>query len=70
MVFLWRGDPRFRPGRDAPAFLSVEVAPAEVSAAAEPVCSASDSRIEIAFASGHRLALIGAFDADILLRLA
>jgi len=29
MVFLWRGDPRFGPGRDAPAFLPVEVKPAE-----------------------------------------
>jgi transposase len=70
MVFLWRGDPRFGPGRDAPAFLPVEVAPAGVSVAVEPVCSTSDSRIEITLASGHRLALIGAFDADIVLRLA
>ena len=70
MMFLWRGDPRFGPGRDVTAFLPVEVAPAVVSVPAEPVCSASDSRIEIALASGHRLTLSGAFDADVVLRLA
>jgi transposase len=70
MVFLWRGDPRFGPGRDATAFLPVEVAPTGVSVRAEPGCSASDSRIEIALTSGHRLTLSGAFDADVVLRLA
>ena len=70
MVFLWRGDPRFGPGRDATAFLPVEVAPAGISVSAEPVCSASDSRIEIALASGHRLTLSGAFDSDMVVRLA
>ena len=70
MVFLWRGDPRFGPGRDATAFLPVEVAPAGVSVPAEPVCSANNSRIEIALASGHRLTLSGAFDPDKVVRLA
>ena len=31
MVFLWRGDPRFGPGRDAAAFLPVEVGAVEIS---------------------------------------
>jgi transposase len=30
MLFLWRGDPRFGPGRDAAVFLPVEVKRAEV----------------------------------------
>jgi len=70
MVFLWRSDPRFGPGRDATAFLPVEVTPAGVSVPAEPVFSASDSRIEITLASGHRLTLSGAFDPDMVVRLA
>ena len=70
MVFLWRGDPRFGPGRDAPSFLPVEVTTTGASVPAEPVCFASDSRIEIALPSGHRLTLSGAFDADVVLRLA
>ena len=37
MVFMWRGDPRFGPGRDVPAFLPVEVRPAEASATSPPI---------------------------------
>lgn len=70
MVFFWRGDLRFGAGRYATAFFPVEVAPIGVSVPAEPVCSASDSRIEIALASGHRLTLSGAFDPDMVVRLA
>jgi transposase len=70
MVFLWRGDPRFGPGRDAPAFLPVEVARIEVSVAPLPVGTDDAGRIEIVLASGHRLTLSGPFDVDGVLRLA
>ena len=70
MVFLWRGDPRFGPGLDAPSFLPVEVSATEVSVPPEPVCPVNDCRIEIALSSGHRLTLIGAFDPDMVVRLA
>jgi len=70
MVFAWRRDPRFGPGGDAAAFLPVEVTATEVSAPPGPVSGPSDSRIEIALASGHRLTLSGAFDPDMVVRLA
>lgn len=35
MVFMWRRDPRFGSGRDAAAFLPVEVKSAEVVAVSE-----------------------------------
>lgn len=65
MVFMWRRDPRFGPGRGAAVFL-----PVEVSAPAIAVGDAGDGRIEIALASGHRLTLSGAFNVDVVLRLA
>ena len=70
MVFLWRRDPRFGPGRDGASFLPVEVTSTEVTVAPVPISPASDSRIEIALASGHRLTLSGCFDAEAVLRLA
>ncbi len=80
MVFLWRRDPRFGPGKDAASFLPVEVTPTGVAAVLEPaeptlanptpVDPTCESRIEIALASGHRLRLSGAFDVDLVLRLA
>jgi transposase len=70
MVFLWRRDPRFGPGRDAASFLPVEVTSTEVTVAPEPISPASDSRIEIALASGHRLTLSGGFDPDMVARIA
>lgn len=70
MVFLWRRDPRFGPGRDAASLLPVEVTSTEVTVASEPISPASDSRIEIALASGHRLTLSGVFDPDMVVRLA
>jgi len=70
MVFLWRRDPRFGPGRDAASFLPVEVTSTEVTVASEPISPASDSRIEIALASGHRLTLSGVFDPEMVVRLA
>ncbi len=85
MVFLWRRDPRFGPGKDAASFLPVEVTATEVAAVPEPAEPTSaepapadptpidptcESRIEISLASGHRLRLSGPFDVDLVLRLA
>ena len=70
MVFLWRGDPRFGPGREAIAFLPVEVRPDRSPSALEPIDVCNAGQIEIAFASGHRLTLSGPFDIDAVLRLA
>lgn len=36
MLFLWRGDPRFGPGRDASAFLPVEIRPSDPPATSDP----------------------------------
>ena len=70
MVFLWRGDPRFGPGRDAPAFLPVEVKPAELPVTSDPVTAGGGGQIEITLSTGHLLKLSGAFDVDVALRLA
>ena len=70
MVFLWRGDPRFGPGRDTAVFLPVEVKPAEVPVTPEPSGACDASQIEITLASGHRLMLSGAFDVAVVLHLA
>ena len=70
MVFLWRGDPRFGPGRDATGFLPVEVKPTDVPTTSEPASAIGAGEIEIALATGHRLMLSGAFDVDVVLRLA
>ena len=70
MVFSWRRDPRFGPGRDAASFLPVEVTAAEVLVPPEPIIPSSDGQIEIALPSGHRLTLSGAFDPDMVVRLA
>jgi len=69
MVFLWRRDPRFGPGRDAAVFLPVEVTATAVTAAPEPITPASAGRIEIALPSGYRLTLSGAFDPDMVVLL-
>ena len=70
MVFLWRGDPRFGPGRDAAAFLPVEVGAVEISSIPEAIDACCAGRIEIALSSGYRLTLSGAFDVDAVVRLA
>ena len=49
MVFMWRGDPRFGPGRDAPMFLPVEVGPPELPATFEPAAGGGAGQIEPAF---------------------
>ncbi|WP_193371632.1 IS66-like element accessory protein TnpA [Pelagibius marinus] len=70
MVFLWRRDARFGPVRDAPAFLPVEIEPAEVRGEHPEAVGCGAGEIEIALASGHRLRLSGEFDVEIVLRLA
>lgn len=70
MVFLWRGDPRFGPGREAAAFLPVEINPDQLPSAQGPFNVCGAGQIEIAFVSGHRLTLSGPFDIDAVLRLA
>lgn len=70
MVFQWRGDPRFGPGREAMSFLPVEVRDDPMPAPLEPVGGCEPARIEIALASGHRLIVSGGVDVDVILRLA
>ena len=70
MVFLWRRDPRFGPGKDGASFLPVEVTATAVAAVPEPADPTCESRIEIVLTSGHRLRLSGAFEVDLVLRLA
>ena len=68
MVFVWRDDPRFGPGREVAAFLPVEIEPDRLPPAQEP--SDGAGQIEIALASGHRLRVGGLFDIDAVLHLA
>jgi transposase len=70
MVFMWRGDPRFGPGREAPTFLPIEIKPAELPATPELAGGGGAGQIEIMLSAGHRLTLRGAIDVDIVLRLA
>ena len=55
---------------DAAVFLPVEVNGPEVTVPPEPLPVVNDSRVEIALSSGHWLTLIGAFDPDLVARLA
>ena len=69
LIFKWRRDPRYRPTEDgggALSFLPVEVL-AEPSL--EQPAAASDGRIEVALASGHRVSASGSFDVDVLCRV-
>ena len=70
MLFTWRRDRRFGPGREVASFLPVEVMGPQGPVAVSAVDAGCDGRIEIILASGHRLALSGAVDADVVLRLA
>mgnify|MGYP003700849947 CR=1 FL=1 len=72
-VFNWLKDPRFKPNSpppeaEAPVFLPVEVVPD-----AEPELTRAVDRegaIEVLLSNGRRLRLTGAFDVDIVARLA
>ena len=69
LIFKWRRDPRYRSTEDgggALSFLPVEVV-AEPSL--EQPAAASDGRIEVALASGHRVSASGSFDVDVLCRV-
>ena len=63
-IFLWRGDPRFGPGREVAAFVPVEIKPDRLPPAHEPPDISGAGQIEIALASGHRLRVSGLFDID------
>ena len=73
LVFKWVRDRRYQPTADAPApcFLPVEVITEPAPALVEPpaLAAASEARIEIALANGHRLSMSGAFDPDVICRL-
>ena len=70
MLFLWRRDPRFGPGRDATSFLPVEVSDPDIPAAPTTTALSVDGNVEIVLPSGTRLILNGTFDPDLVLRLA
>jgi len=75
LVFSWLRDPRFRPdenvGKEQVGFLPVEVneerrdVRREIGAPAP----ASEGRIELDLAGGHRLRVVGAYDPEALARL-
>ena len=70
-VFNWIRDPRFGPGDVAVS--DVTFLPVEVVAEPEPRSLVSvdpGGSIEIELANGHRLRVIGAFDPDVVARLA
>ena len=69
-IFLWRGDPRFGPGREVAAFVPVEIETDRLPPAREPPDISGAGQIEIALASGHRLRVSGLFDIDAVLHLA
>lgn len=73
LVFKWLRDRRYQPTADAPApcFLPVKVVAEPAPALVEPpaLAAASEARIEIALANGHRLSMSGAFDPDVICRL-
>lgn len=52
MVFLWRGDPRFGPGREAASFLPVEIRNDPVGVTVEPVGSTSPVASRSSWRSG------------------
>ena len=67
LIFTWRRDPRNKPAADSeevPSFLPVRVVPDPPS---KPP-AASEARIEVALSNGHRVSVIGSFDADTLCR--
>ena len=69
MHFAWRRDPRFGPGREVASFVPVDVTGLGVSVGVSAVDAKHGGRIEIILASGVRLVLSGAVDADLVLRL-
>ena len=66
LVFTWLRDPRFADSGEVAPFLPVEIVRAPEVAAAP---SLGEGRIEIELAGGHRLRIIGGYDAEALARL-
>ena len=69
MLFAWRRDPRFGPGREVASFVPVDVTAPEVPVGVSAVDAEHGGRIEIILTSGVRLAQSGAVDAGLVLRL-
>lgn len=70
MVFRWRCDPRFGPGKDAASFLPVEVISPEPSLPVEREHSGATTKLTISLAGGHDLSIEGLIDTDFVVRLA
>lgn len=69
LVFTWLRDPRFSgAGCDLDATCFLPVAIVEEDSALPPVPHAGN-RIELDLAGGHRMRVIGSYDADCLVRL-
>ena len=66
LVFKWLRDPRFMACETGSGFLPVHVVD---RAEARCVEGPSDGRIEIALGNGHRLSIVGGFDADAVCRV-
>ena len=66
LVFTWLRDPRFADGSgEVASFLPVEIAQGRSSIRPSP----GEGRIEIEFAGGHRLRIVGGYDPEALARL-
>lgn len=73
LIFTWLRDPRYAPPEEQiaasePCFLPVEVIEGETAPGADALDDAEDTsgRLEIDLAGGHRLRVIGAYDAEAL----
>lgn len=69
LVFTWLRDPRFSGGgcdRDVASFLPVAIVEGDDTSTLMPD---AESRIEFDLAGGHRMRVIGCYDADCLVRL-
>ena len=79
LVFIWLRAPRFRPDGAAVerrmAFLPVEVIEErrevrrDIGAPAPAAVAATEGRIELELAGGHRLRVVGSYDPEALARL-
>lgn len=70
MVFGWRNDPRFGPGRDATSFLPVVITGPDVPVDPVGVGQDEPGSIEITLSNGHRLSVQGSVDRDLVRLLA
>ena len=70
MVFRWRCDPRFGPGKDAASFLPVEVISPAPGLPVDQENSGTATKLTVSLASGHDLSIVGPIDPDFVVRLA